>query len=98
VAALSAEAPPPDQRGRFMAATQLAWGASGAVAPLLFTTLLHRGAEWLWGGVLGLCVLWAVTVEVMSARMPLARRAVTNVAEGSEAAAVDPAAEAPTTS
>jgi hypothetical protein len=34
----------------------------------------------------------------MSARMPLARRAVTNVAEGSEAAAVDPAAEAPTTS
>jgi MFS family permease len=98
VAALSAEAPPPDQRGRFMAATQLAWGASGAVGPLLFTFLLHRGALWLWGGVLVLCVLWAVTVEVMAARMPLARRAVTNVAEGSETAAVDPTAEAPTTS
>jgi MFS family permease len=98
VAALSAEAPPPDQRGRFMAATQLAWGASGAVAPLLFTVLLHRGALALWGGAVGLCLAWAVTVEVMSARLPLARRAVTNVAEGSEPAAVDPAAEATTTS
>ncbi len=66
VAALSAEAPPPEQRGRFMAATQLAWGASGAVAPLLFTALLHRGALWLWGGAIALCVLWALTVEVMA--------------------------------
>ena len=55
VAALSAEAPPPEQRGRFMAATQLAWGASGAVGPLLFAFLLHRGALWLWGGALALC-------------------------------------------
>jgi MFS family permease len=94
VAALSAEAPPPEQRGRFMAATQLAWGASGAVAPLLFTALLHRGALWLWGGAIVLCALWALTVEVMARRMPLARGVVTNVAESATA---DPVAEAPTT-
>ena len=37
VAALSAETPPPDQRGRYMAATQLAWSASarGRAAALL---------------------------------------------------------------
>jgi MFS family permease len=100
VAALAAEAPPPEQRGRFMAASQLAWGASGAVAPLLFTFLLHRGALPLWGGAVGLCLVWAATVRVMAARMPLARQVVTNVAEGAEppAAAVDPTVEAPTTS
>jgi MFS family permease len=96
VAALAAEAPPPDQRGRFMAASQLAWGASGAVAPLLFTFLLHRGALPLWGGAIVLCVLWAATVQVMTRRMPLARQVVTNVAEGAESAAVDPTVEAPT--
>jgi hypothetical protein len=37
VSALSAEMPPPDQRGRYMAASQLAWGVSGAVAPLLYS-------------------------------------------------------------
>jgi MFS family permease len=90
VAALSAEAPPPEQRGRFMAASQLAWGASGAVAPLLFTSLLHRGGTPLWGGALALCLLWAVTVQVLARRMPLARGVVTNVAEGADEAAVDP--------
>jgi MFS family permease len=81
VAALSAEAAPPDQRGRFMATSQLAWGASGVVGPLLYTFLLHLGSLQLWGGAVGLCVLWSVTVEVMVRRMPLARQVVTNVAE-----------------
>jgi MFS family permease len=81
VSALSAEAPPPDQRGRFMAATQLAWGASGVVGPLLYTFLLHLGSLPLWGGGLALCLLWVLTVEIMSGRMPLARQAVTNLAE-----------------
>jgi MFS family permease len=94
VAALSAEAPPPDQRGRFMAATQLAWGASGAVGPLLYALLLHLGSLPLWGGGLALCLVWVVTVEVMAGRMPLARGVVTNVAEADavvpEAAAPDP--------
>ncbi len=85
VAALSAEAPPPDQRGRFMAATQLAWGASGVVGPLLYTFLLHLGSLPMWGGGLALCLLWALTVEVMVGRMPLARQVVTNVAEAEQA-------------
>ncbi|MGA8246839.1 MAG: MFS transporter [Nocardioides sp.] len=91
VAALSAEAPPPDQRGRFMAATQLAWGASGVVGPLLYAFLLHLGSLPMWGGALGLCLLWALTVEVMVARLPLARQAVTNVAE------TEPVAPSPAT-
>jgi MFS family permease len=88
--AMSAEAPPPDQRGRFMAATQLAWGASGVVGPLLYAFLLHLGSLPLWGGGLALCLLWVLAVEVLSGRMPLARRPVTNVAEV-ERAVPDPA-------
>ncbi len=97
VAALSAEAPPPDQRGRFMAASQLAWGASGAVAPLLFTYLLHHGGLPMWGGALVLCLLWAATVQMLGRRMPLADAVVTNLAEGADAVTVDPTLEAPTT-
>jgi MFS family permease len=81
VSALAAETPPPDQRGRYMAATQLAWGASGAVAPLLFTALLERGALAAWAGPLAICVLWAVLVEVLTHRMPQASQPVTNVAQ-----------------
>jgi MFS family permease len=99
VAALSAEAPPPEQRGRYMASMQLAWSASGAVAPLLYSALLHRGSVALWGGTLVLCVVWALLVQVLAVRMPLAGRAVTNVAEPlTSALPLDPAAEAPTTS
>ena len=39
VAALSAEAPPADQRGRYMASMQLAWSISSAVAPQLYSAL-----------------------------------------------------------
>ncbi len=96
--ALSAEAPPPEQRGRYMASMQLSWSTASAVSPLLYSALLHQGALALWGGTLVLCLLWAGLVEVLAARMPLARRPVTNVAEASEAPVVHPAAEAPTTS
>jgi MFS family permease len=97
VAALSAEAPPPGQRGRYMASMQLAWSTSGAVAPLLYSALLHRGSLTLWGGALVLCLVWALLVEVLAVRMPLAGRAVTNVAEPVTAvAAVDAGAEATT--
>jgi MFS family permease len=99
VAALAAETPPPHQRGRYMAAMQLAWSTSGAVAPLLYSALLSRGPLALWGGALVLCLVWALLVEVLAVRMPLAARPVTNVAvPESELAPVDPAAEAPTTS
>jgi MFS family permease len=81
VAALSAETPPPDQRGRYMAATQLAWSSSGAVAPLLWSALLDRGALAAWAGPVLLCVVWAGLVEMLAARMPQVARPVTNVAE-----------------
>jgi MFS family permease len=98
VSALAAEAPPPDQRGRYMASMQLSWSISSAVAPLLYSALLHRGALPLWGGAVLLCVVWLLLVEVLAVRMPLASRPVTNVAEsGGPALPVDPAAE-PTTS
>lgn len=102
VAALSAEAAPPAQRGRYMAATQLAWSMSGAVGPLLYSALLDSGSLSLWGGTVVLCGVWAALVVLLAARMPLARERVTNVAE-SEVVGVpelqpDPGTEAPTTS
>jgi MFS family permease len=96
VSALSAEAPPPDQRGRYMAATQLAWGAASAIAPLLYSALLDRGSLAAWGGPAAICVLWALLVEALARRMPQARRPVTNVAEP-EPGPVASQAEAPTT-
>jgi MFS family permease len=97
VSALSAETPPADRRGRYMAATQLAWGLAGAIAPLLFTALLARGALAAWAGPVVICVLWALLVELLTRRMPQAARPVTNGAEpepaglGWEASAPPPA-------
>jgi MFS family permease len=102
VVALSAEAAPAAQRGRYMAATQLAWGTSGAVGPLLYSSLLDRGSLAMWGGTLVLCAVWAGLVLLLSARMPLARERVTNVAEvevvGDPDLELDSGAEAPSTS
>jgi len=97
VAALSAEAAPPALRGRYMAATQLAWSVASAIGPLLWSFLLARGAWAAWGAAVVLCVVWSALVRVLGVRMPLAGRSVTNVAEGAETAVADPAAEAPTT-
>jgi MFS family permease len=94
VAALSAEAAPSAVRGRYMAATQLAWSVAGAIGPLLWSLLLARGAWAAWGASLVLCLVWSGLVQVLGARMPLAGRAVTNVAEGAEPAVADPAAGA----
>lgn len=81
VGALSAEAAPPEQRGRYLAANQLAWGASAAVAPLLFSWLLDRGALPVWGGSVALCVVWAFVVQGMALRIPRADLPVTNAVE-----------------
>jgi MFS family permease len=81
VAALSAEAPPPDQRGRYMAATQLAWSAAAAVSPLLYAALLDRGALAAWGGPVVICLAWALLVEGLTRRMPRVGHPVTNRAE-----------------
>jgi MFS family permease len=96
VTALSAETPPADQRGRYMAATQLAWNTAGAVGPLLYSALLDRGALAAWAGPLVICVVWAGLVEVLAARMPQVTRPVTNVAEPEPG--VVPTAEAPSSS
>ena len=81
VSALSAELPPPEQRGRYMAASQLAWGVAGAISPLLYSALLDRGSLAAWGGPVALCVVWLLLVEVLARRVPQVRRPVTNVAE-----------------
>jgi MFS family permease len=98
VAALSAETPPPDQRGRYMAATQLAWSASAAVAPLLYSWLLDLGPLAAWGGPALVCLLWLLLIEVLARRMPQVRRPVTNLAEPEtaiEAVPPDPARTLP---
>jgi MFS family permease len=81
VSALSAEIPPPEQRGRYMAASQLAWSTSAAVSPLLYAALLDRGSLAAWGGPLVVCGVWLVLIEVLARRVPQVRRPVTNVAE-----------------
>jgi MFS family permease len=99
VSALSAEAAPAEMRGRYMAATQLAWSLSGAVGPVLYSTLLDRGSLPVWGGTVVICLVWAGLVEVLAHRMPLARRPVTNVAESqADPAALEATAEAPSSS
>ncbi|HWM72543.1 MAG TPA: MFS transporter, partial [Nocardioides sp.] len=50
--ALSAEAAPDEHRGRYMSVVQLAWNISGAVAPLLYATLLDGGSLAIWGGAI----------------------------------------------
>ena len=100
VSALSAETPPPDQRGRYMAATQLAWSASAAASPLFYSALLDQGPLPAWGGPVVVCAVWAVLVEVLARRMPQVRRPVTNTAEprAHTVATTESTAEAPTTS
>jgi MFS family permease len=100
VAALAAETPPPGQRGRYMAATQLAWSASAAVTPLLYSTLLDRGSLAAWGGAGLICLVWAGLVEVLARRVPHVTRLVTNAAEPEAGGAGDigSTAEAPTSS
>jgi MFS family permease len=81
VSALSAELPPPEQRGRYMAASQLAWSTAAAVSPLLYSTLLDRGSLAAWTGPLVVCLLWLALVQVLAWRVPQVRRPVTNLAE-----------------
>jgi MFS family permease len=97
VSALSAEMPPPEQRGRYMAAGQLAWSASAAISPLLYSALLDQGALAAWAGPVAVCVVWLALVEVLARRVPLVRRPVTNVAEP-EPEPVGSTAEAPASS
>lgn len=97
VAALAAETPPPDQRGRYMAASQLAWSTAAAIAPLLYSALLDRGSLAAWGGPVLVCLLWLGLVQVLARQVPQVTRPVTNLAEP-EPGAVGTTAEAPASS
>ncbi|ONI87988.1 hypothetical protein ALI22I_19765 [Saccharothrix sp. ALI-22-I] len=48
VSALSVSLSPPARRGRHLAVFQLSWNVGGAVAPVVFTTLLSYGSGWPW--------------------------------------------------
>ncbi len=78
VSALSAEAAPAALRGRYMAATQLAWAVASAIGPLFWSVLLARGTWATWGASLLVCAVWSWLVRVLGVRMPLAALAVTN--------------------
>ncbi len=97
VSALSAETPPPEQRGRYMAASQLAWSTSAAVSPLLYSALLDRGSLAAWAGPLVVCAVWLVLIEVLARRVPQVGRPVTNLAEP-EPGPLGSTAEAPASS
>ncbi|MGN6253135.1 MAG: MFS transporter [Marmoricola sp.] len=79
--ALAAESAPVALRGRYMAAVQLSWTASSALAPLLYATMLDGGAAVTWGGLLVLVGLWGATCVPLRRLLPLAALPVTNLAE-----------------
>ena len=79
--ALSAEAAPDEHRGTYMSVVQLGWNLSSAVAPLVYATLLDRGAAAAWAGPLVLCALWALCVVRLPHVLPRAATRVTNAAE-----------------
>ena len=81
IGALAAEAAPEEHRGRYMSATQLAWNTAGALAPLLYTALLARGALATWGGAVVLCLVWAALLVPLHRLMPRVALSVTNKAE-----------------
>jgi MFS family permease len=82
IAALAAESPPPELRGRYMAVVQLSWSVASTVAPLLFTAMLDAGTAVAWGGLIVLLALWALTCVPLHRLLPLASRPVTNVPVG----------------
>jgi MFS family permease len=93
VSALSAETPPPEQRGRYMAASQLAWSGAAAISPLLYSALIARGSLAAWAGPMLVCLLWLGLVQVLGRRVPQVNRPVTNTVEPEVSTAT--AAESP---
>ncbi|MBE7325371.1 MFS transporter [Nocardioides sp. Y6] len=61
--ATAAEAAPAHLRGRYLGLTQLSWGVTGAVTPVVFTWLLARGEVAVWV-VLGAVALLAAASAV----------------------------------
>lgn len=76
--ALSADAAPPELRGRYLALIQLAWNIAGMVAPVAFAWLLDRGTADLWVVLLVTTGLSLVAAVRLGARLPHAALPVTN--------------------
>lgn len=76
--ALSADAAPPELRGRYLALIQLAWNIAGMVAPVAFAWLLDRGVADLWVVLLATTALSLVAAVRLGGRLPHAALPVTN--------------------
>ena len=59
---------PEELRGRYQAVLQLSWGLGGAVAPLLFTSLLDIGPVWPWALLASLNLLAGAALLATRAR------------------------------
>lgn len=66
--ALPLELAPPRLAGRYTALHQLAWGISGALAPVLAAALLGRGRSTLWLALAAMALALAAAYTVISAR------------------------------
>lgn len=78
LSALAAESPPPHLRGRYMAAFQLSWNGSAAIAPLLYLWLLDVGHLAVWSALTLIVLLGAACCLPLRRRMSLADQPVTN--------------------
>jgi MFS family permease len=78
LSSLAAESPPVHLRGRYLAAYQLSWNGSSALAPLLFTWLLGLGSLPAWSGLVVIAVLGAACCQPMRRSLPLAALPITN--------------------
>ena len=79
-AALSTETPE-HLRGRYLALMQLAWTTSGALSPVLFAWLLHRGPEPVWAALLAVVSLGALLAPRLGRTLPAAAGTVASRVE-----------------
>jgi MFS family permease len=78
IGALAAEAAPAELRGRYMSVVQLSWSIAAAIAPVLYSWLLDRGALPGWGVLALIAMAWGAVTIPLHRRLPLAASRVTN--------------------
>ena len=78
LATLAAESPPAHLRGRYQAAYQLSWSAAGAIAPVLYLSLLGAGRWQVWSVLVAIALLGAGCCLPLRRLMPMAARPITN--------------------
>jgi MFS family permease len=94
LAALAAEAAPEHLRGRYLSYHQVAWTVTGAAAPVVFAWLLVEGPAATWLGLTALAGVGTLLTVWLGRALPLARRPITNRAEGTPPGPVPVADEA----